>query len=198
MHGQGASSHLSTLCLTQRVHIKVQQLLATFLEAWRRLPNPFCYLRPQKIGYNWLQSTTIRHSLVFCASREAQPCLNVCFACLLGAHGSHLNEDTVPAFNLSHIYTLDCSPALECKKQLELPMSCTVMVDLHILVHCAFTKGDQLCLRSFLQHIWRPRVAFCTFFCISLNPKSAKPGHFIVKNLFFCLRQAIPRAPPPL
>ena len=89
-----------------------EQLFATYLEALRRLLNPFCYLRAYKIGYNWLQSATICHKLVLCASREAQPFLGICFASFLGAHGLQLNKDTVPVFSFRHMYTLDCFPAL--------------------------------------------------------------------------------------
>ena len=41
--------------------------------------------------------------------------------------------------NLPYMYTLDCFPALYCKKPPILDMLCTVMVHVHILVHCAFT-----------------------------------------------------------
>ena len=98
MHGHGAHLHLSTLCLHRRVHNMFEQLFATYFEALRRLVNRLCYLRAYKIGYNWLQSATIGLFLVLCASREAQPCLNISSVCLLGAHGSHLNKNLVLAF----------------------------------------------------------------------------------------------------
>ena len=112
LHGHGARSHLGTLYLHQMVHDMFEQLLVSYLEALSCLLNPLFCVRAYKIGYNWLHSATIRHNLAMCVTAEAEPCLKVCFAWLVAAHGTQLNKDTVPVFNFRHMYTIDCFLAL--------------------------------------------------------------------------------------
>ena len=73
MHGPGALSHLCTPLLHQTMHNMFDQFFASYFQALQRLLNRISYLRAYKIGYNWPQSATVRHNLVLCAPREAQP-----------------------------------------------------------------------------------------------------------------------------
>ena len=47
-------------------------------------------------------------------------------------------------FNFRDMYTPECYPALQCRKQPQLAMLCTVMVHFHILVHCVLTLTSAL------------------------------------------------------
>ena len=88
---KGGTIHLSNLCT----------ILGGFAA-------PFEPSLLSKSLHNGLQLATIRHNqacLVSCAPGEAQPCLNICVVCLLGANRSQLNKDKVPILAAKNLYT---------------------------------------------------------------------------------------------